>query len=468
MESAKKAQMKKIYVQLHRILCYILCSVNLTYLTAKYLAFDTHVDFGFYTPVTLTQPNLSLCFDLNTILGGHEVLMFNNHTPQFLGKTSKEIFDGTPSVDTIVHRCAYRDPGSDKIIQVENSTECYQLFTIKRYRMHCFICYLFHLNQRHNLSFNALAFSPNEPKFLYNVAIKGPLATGHSVAPIVHLDELADVDRIYMKELFPSKRDNEMYHLEYDLYEVERLPPPFATRCGPEPQLRCSYNCYDQEYKKNGLVRTSTVVRDTPGVSTLRVVEYDSNEKQQQLLSRSNADCAKRCNSEACGHKLLVTQLFGPFMSTHRLSFNLGANRRPINLMKYSPKFSFTDYITQSLSLSGIWVGFSLVSILYRRKRFDIVTTYKAWLSLKAKSKLLKRTFRAKMKKVVEKTEKDKQRSKKMLKFMATAFKLITFLIFMGQAFNLCFTYGKYETIFAYRHIFNPGYGNRLPSTVIA
>ena len=470
MQSAKKTKMKRVYVQLHRTVCYILWSINLSYLTTKYFAYDTDVDLGYYTPVTLTQPNLSLCFDLNTVLSGQKILMFNNDSPQFLGNTHKDIFDRTPSVDQVVKRCVYRDPVSDRMIQVDNVTECYRMFTIERYRMHCFICYLFHMNSRHNFSFNALAFSPNEPKFLFNVVIKGLLATGHSVAPLVHLDELADVDRMYMKELFPSKKDNELYHLEYDLYETERLPPPYSTRCGAEPQLRCLHNCLGEEYAKSGFTLINSAVRDTEEVRNLKVAQYNknNNHKQNELRKKGNAKCAKRCNSEACRHKLLVTHLFGPFKSEHKLSFNVGSYRSPINLMRYSPKFSLADYVTQSLSLSGIWLGFSLVSIIYRRKRFDIIHTYNTWMSLKAKCKSLNRVFQVRMKNVsTNSAGKNNQRTRKMFSCILTAFKLVTLLIFTGQAFHLCSSYVKYETILKYHHTFDSEYGYRLPSTII-
>ena len=474
MKSCTKARMKNFYVQFHRTICHILWLINLVYLSAKYLAYETQVDLGFYTPVTLIQPNLSLCFDLNTILGGHEVLMFNNHTPQYLGMRSQEIFDRVPSVNETMKRCAFRDPVSDQIIEVDNSAECHRIFTIKRYRMHSFMCYLFRMNNRHNFSFNALAFSLNTPKFLYNVAVKGLLTKGHTVAPLLHLDALADVDRVYMKELFPSKRDNELYHLEYDLYEVERLPHPYATRCASEPQFRCLYNCYNQGYAPSKLTLGNSVVQETAVVSSFRVVDYRKNEKVNELRNKVNIRCAKSCTSEACSQQLVVTNFFGPFKSkSHKLSFNVGSYRGPINLMKYSPKLSLADYLTQSLSLSGIWIGFSIVALIYRRKKFDIVNTYNTWVALTVKFKFLKCASRTRTKKVSKvfsiknREKKVSDRLSKGYRFTATAFKMITLLIFTAQAMNLAFIYSKYETILTYQRTINPEFEYRLPSTAV-
>ena len=471
MESPRRTKMKKVYVHIHRTVCYILWSINLTYLTTKYFAYDTEVDHGFSTPVTLAQPNLSLCFDLNTILGGHEMLIFNDHTPQFLGLTSREIFDRVPPVNQVLKRCAFRDPMSDQIIQVENSTECYQLFTIKRYRMHCFICYLFYVNARHNFSFNALAFSLDEPKLLYNVAVERPLTKGHSVAPLVHFDPLADADRMYMKELFPSKKKKELYHLEYVLYEIERLPRPYDTKCGPEPQLRCLHNCYGREYPKYGFTLANSVVREAPETSSSKVFNFNGSREQTTLRNKVYLLCSELCTSEACSQKLVVTHPFGPFKSEHKLSFNVGSYREPIQLMKYSPKLSLADHMTQSLSLSGIWVGFSVVALIARRKRFNIITTYKTWVALRAKLLSRNRVAPARIEQVNKKDRREKGPKTgqflRVRRLLSAAFKFATLLIFTFQALNLCFIYTEYKTILKYHHSLNPEFTFRLPSTVI-
>ena len=467
--------MKKLYVCLHSVNCHVLWLVNLALLTIQYLAFDTQVDHGFYTPVTLTQPNLTLCFDLNSVLDGQETPVFSNNTPQYLGLTSQEIFDRVPAVKQILKRCAFRDPSSDQIVQVENSTECGRLFTIKRYRMHCFICYLFQFTRRYNFSFNALAFSPNEPKFLYNVAIQGPLTNGHSVAPLVHFDELADVDRIYMKELFPSRKNHELYHLEFDLYEIERLPHPYTTRCAADPALRCLYNCYNRGFAKISLILITSVVPDlskTQEGSSFKVIKYN-NTIQNKLRKEVTGGCAKLCKPDACSQKLVITHIFGPFSGkSYKLGFNVGSYRSPINLMKYSPKLSLTDYLTQSLSLSGIWVGFSIVALIYRRKKFDIVNAYSALSALTAKFKSRNFLLRTQIKKnsARKMSPEDKlkrRRSRKFCHSLSTTFKLTILLIFTSQAFKLCFKYFKFETMMVYRHIINQEYPFRLPSTVI-
>lgn len=464
----------KLYVLHHRTICYSFWFTNLIYLTSKYFAYETQVDLGFYAPITLISPNLSICFDLNTLFGKHEIFIFNNHAPHISGMTSKDIFDRVPGVGEIVERCAFRDPLSDQIIVSLNSTECYQLFSVERYRMSSFMCYLFHSNKQQNFSFNALAFSLNEPKLLYNLAIKGRLTAGHAVAPLVHLDELADMDRIYMKEISPSKKDNEMYRLDYHLYEIERLPPPYSTRCGPQPQLRCLYNCLVSEYSKSGIMPYSSVVRETAEMGPIKVAKYYGGEREDQFRARNYKICAKSCPSEACSQKLVITHIFGPFENKYKLAFNVGSYKSPIHLMKYSPAMSLAEYATQLFSLSGIWVGFSVVSLISRRKRFDIINTYKAWIALKARLPCyssLNSLSRALIEGVsnlqIKREQLKKRKVRRSKRFICLTFKLIILVIFAVQAINLCFTYSKYETLVMYQHSLNPEFSFRLPSTAI-
>ena len=473
MKGLDKRKLKRIYVALHQTVCYILWCANLAHLTSKYFAYETQVDLGFYTPVTLTQPNLSLCFDLNTLLGGHQLYVFNDHGPQYLGMTMQQIFEKVPGVHQVVKRCAFRDPVSDRIIQVENSTECHQLFTVKRYRMNSFLCYLFHLNQRHNFSFNSLALSLNEPKLLYNLAITGSLAKGHTVSPLLHLDELADVDRIFMKEIFPSKEKNEVYHLEYDLYEIERLPHPYTTRCGPDPRMRCRCNCFARKWAEIGVTHTNCVDKEAVETNLLKIVEF--GEEQKQYRSKVNKICGKLCPSDACSRKLVITRHFGPFHhKKYKLNFNVGSYKSPINLIRYSPKVLLKDYVTQFFSVSGIWLGFSVVALIFRRKRLDVMRTCKILAALKAKLSIYSSLNLLPPTQTQGATDQgsrlyspENRKLRQGKRVLSIAFRFVTFLIFSIQALNLCFVYVKYETILTYSYSLNPEFEYRLPSTAI-
>ena len=69
------------------------------YLTIKYLSYETEIAVGFDTPVDAPTLNLSLCFNLNTILSGYQIETFDDHEAQFLDLTTREIMDRVPAAN---------------------------------------------------------------------------------------------------------------------------------------------------------------------------------------------------------------------------------------------------------------------------------------------------------------------------------------------------------------------------------
>ena len=180
--------------------------------------------------------------------------------------------------------------------------------------------------------------------------------------------------------------------------------------------------------------------------------------------------CLRHYASEARSQKLVISHIFGPFVSVdHKLSFNVGSFRGPISLVEYSAKLSLADYLTQFLSLSGIWVELSVASLISRRKRFDTIHIYGTWTALEAKLRAYSSSNSAPC------TESEPLQSPtsraggagEQRRLVSTAFKLATLLVFAGQAVNLCVICAEYGTILTYAQMLNPEFAYRLPSTVI-
>ena len=452
--------------------CYASLLANLIHLGKKYFIFDIDTSVGFYSPINITSPNLSLCFDLNTIVGGYEPMMFYPKKAQYIGLKDGFLFSKVPRVDKILNKCAYRDAQLDQFKHVSNGSQCSSIFNINRYRMQNLMCYLFHLVQPHTFNFNALSFSVNEPRLLYKLVIDAPLnAAGHTVVPLVHFDELADVDRMFMSELFPSKRNNELYYLEYELFEIYRLPYPYTTNCGSEPHVRCYYNCMTRLFADIGLTTGSGISLETAATETSKVINNSFPGPKIKKLSDhiTNLCLKKACTTEACVQKLLITYTSGPFESeADKLSFFVGSFKYPIDKIIHSAKFPLIEHLTHCFSLAGIWVGFSVIACITQTRKLDILSTFKKWQFIQAKliRKLPVHPTFSYVRPVAANT-KGKARIKLMRRTILVIFKLLVLLIFAVQAINLCVLYSRYQTVLHHEHIINPEYDSVLPSTVI-
>ena len=459
----------KVHRIFHRTLCYALLLTNLVYMSKKYFNYDTETSVGFYSPINITSPNLSLCFDLNSVLGGYEPMMFHSRKPQYIGLQDRFLFSSVPGVHEILDKCAYRDATLDRFAVTSNSSGCINDFNIKRYRMQSLMCYLFQVNRPRNFSFHSLSFSINEPKLLYKLVIGAPLNTGHTIVLLVHFDELADVDRMFMNELFPSRKNNELYYLEYDFFKIYRLPSPYSTKCGPDPFVRCFYDCIGKSYAKRGLSASTGIRHDVSFTENTKVTDYShtSDPEVRKLFEDVNDHCIQNvcvAGSEACEQKLTITHVSGPFENqADKLTFIVGSFKYPINKIIHSAKLPLVEYLTQCLSLSGIWVGFSMIACFTHKKTLDIVRTSKMLIMIR--SRLTRSLISPALCPSVP--VKRKKCRKVFKKAWPVVLKLAVVLIFSGQAINLCFLYAQYRTVLHHDHIMNPEFEFVLPSTAI-
>ena len=464
----EKTILYKVYSVLYQTICYALLLVNLIHVGKRYFSYDTDTSVGFYSPVNITSPNLSLCFDLNSILGRPQPTMFYSRKPQYVGQKDRFLFSKVPRVDKILKKCAHRDAEMDQF-NYSNGSQCLSIFDIKRYRMQHLMCYLFRVVKPHTFIYNALSFSVNEPRLLYKLVIDAPLnAAGHTVVPLVHFDELADVDRMFMSELFPSKRNNELYYLEYDHFEIYRLPYPYTTNCAPEPHVRCFYNCVTKVYAKQGLTASSGISLEAQATESSKVINNSIiNPKLDELVF--NVCLKKLCKFEACLQKLVITLASGPFDDeTDKLTFIVGAFKYPVSKIIHSAKLPLLDYLTQCFSLSGIWVGFSVTACITLKKGLKIAKTCEKLQLIQGELiRKLPRDFSWQNVRPQSVDIRDKIRTKWIKKILTGIFKFVVVLIFSVQAINQCVLYAQYQTVLYHDHIINPEFEFVLPSTAV-
>ena len=464
----------KMYSIFYQALCYFLLMVNLIHMSKNYFSYDTDTSVGFYSPINITSPNVSICFDLNTIVGGYEPMMFYPRRAQYISLKDRFLFNKVPSVNKILKKCSHREAERDQFKYASNGSECLNIFNIKRYRMQSFMCYLFHVINKSTFNFNALSFSVNEPRLLYKLVIDAPLnAAGHTVVPLVHFDELADVDRMFMKEIFPSQNQDELYYLDYELFKIRRLPSPYTTNCGREPHIRCFYNCMARLYTPYGITPSEGISLEALATETSKVTDYSitTDMKMKNKLSSIDDSCSQKfCKSEACEQNLVLTHTSGPFANeAEKLSFILGSYKYPISKIIHSAKLSLMEYLTHCFSLAGIWVGFSVIACITRDNKLDIMKTYRSWQLIQSEltHKLPHALDRQTVRSHLADSRVRVSIKSRVRKIALVVFKLTVLLIFTVQAINQCVMYAKYQTVLYHDHIINPEFNSVLPSTVV-
>lgn len=463
-----KITFSKIYLKkLYDFFCFLLLIINVILISIEYNKYQTDTQAAFYIPKVIKMPKISLCFNMNTLLiKSIGTKHFDEDLPVFLDKTLGQVMNEMPQVDNVIGQCSYRNVTNDIVFQVNDSVECSKIFNIKRYRVQTQVCYLLSLKGENYFRLHSTLLSINSPGLLFSFKIEEPLNIGHGVLPLIHFDETPNDDRIFNLELFPSATDNELFQLSFDLLRVTRLPSPYETHCQIDSRLACICNCTDPHYKKLGYIPIWAIADDISELHHFKIPNL-TNQSLALQLNEIEVRCEDFCNYEACRQNLVKTFASKPFNSSHKLVFEVRAERFAYRL-DFKAKFLLGDYIERCFNFASIWIDFSIISTLLYRKKLSKKEIKSKLIQLKKSARLL--LFRTtnsigttRLPSI--KYPKKENKSKKLNKFANIIIHLITYSAFIWQVNNVFSNYFQYKTIVKYTYTLNPTI--KMPSVVI-
>lgn len=442
--------------------------------------FQTETKVAPYTPVYQPMPKVSLCFNLNSVLSDQvNELFFDQTAPLYTDKLFEEIISQVASAESVIEKCQVRNFSSDHFTHFDNSLDCSKTFNITRYRMQNYICYLLALDEPKKYAFYSVATSMAHPNVLFKLSVNSPLNLGHVVYPLIHFEGYPVDDRTFNQELFPSFTKNEVYHISYDLYEINRLSSPYETKCGQKSRTTCVHNCLEDSFMKLGFSSPSGLLMEEEDSQKIKIADllvkneyfdvFDFYKKQKEFCSSRT-----KCKYESCQQKLVKTHISSPQPSQEeKLILIIETAKNPIYKIKYQPSFLFVDYITQVLSWAGIWIEFSFYSVagkfakLLSPKRKNFAANSVKKDLLQASVIIYRITQRLKRKSILKfasidlddqrhNSDSTKGRLSQVLVLKDRAIKFIVFLLFLWQLINVVTNYFKYETTVKFNYGLNP------------
>lgn len=450
--------------------CFALLTANLIYLTIVYMRYAVDTKIGPFIPLIQPYPKLSLCFNLNTLLSGKvSSYFFDREDPKYLNKSAGELFAATPKVEDMAKDCLFRDTVTDELVQVTDGAKCAGIFSIKKFRMQSYMCYMLDFSLQKEYDVYAVTHSLVDPRFLYSVTVNEPLDFGHSIIPLIHFEEIPNDDRVFTEEYFPSARANDSLILTYYLLDVERLQAPYENKCQVKSKVTCYYDCINEIHHKKGITPTFGMVRNEPQLHHLKVPNYfNKNDRIQydQSLKESIKKCKKMCPYDSCRQKLVKTLFSEPFSSPN-MTLEIETSSSPILRLEETVKFEVVDYINQCLGLAGIWVGFSFFSLLNwrpkskgQKSKWPIGSLNK----LSAQVMRLTQMFNTFVRRVhFQRRPIYRVRAKskntgcyRSLRPLSLIFKSVIFALLIFQLFEVVRYYTMYDTMVLFRFDINP------------
>ena len=359
----QKLTRKRVLNILFNFICCSVACINFAYLFYRYFNYPVIIRAAPYTPIDLALPKLSLCFSLSSLLANVTNVTFFHPFENILNRTVGDLKQSTPDLKNVLVGCSIRDWDVDELRANLPLNECLEYFKLSKYRMHGYMCYKFEPPEM-NYTFFSILHTLDHHRMLYQVAVGPPLNAGHKVCPLIHFGEYPFHDQFYSKEYMPAFK-NTTFAVSYSSYEINRMKPPYETRCRPQSEPECFVKCFHPTYAKFGIVRVNTY----PGLESDSLILPDmvseyKGKKHDDIRDPMVAPCHEHCGFEKeCQLTLAVTKLTYEPNTLAKLIFSVQTIDSPSMLMKVSAMYEPMDFITQVVSLAGCWLGFSVLGL---------------------------------------------------------------------------------------------------------
>ena len=440
----------------------------------EYSKYSTESKVAAYTPLEQVMPRTSLCFPTFSFSKRNLTKSFFEIAPEAtLNHQLGEIFKSTPHPDSIIHYCQYRDFDLDIMKFERNVTACNEYFHVRRYRMYGYMCYLFEPNDTKPYMMHSLTYSMDRERQLYRLTLKSPFNRGIRILPLIHFDDLPDDEITFNQEFLPSIDQGEYFILSYSLYETVRLRAPYDTNCGNKSIIICYYDCMDSFYRKEGYISVGSTNVEFETPNDLLIPNY-SNKTEARLIThiyRNNTKfCARSCSKLMCHNQLITTFISHSSPSKDKLSLVIETARNPMLKVKYEVKLPFMHTIIQITSVAGIWIGFSMTSMLIIKKSHPFALYVNLVNNLYARARSLEMLTNRRVHRMQNirslnlnhNHHNDNHRKRHdlrkvfILKCALLAYKGAILMIFSYQMMNISVSYLAYETQTHIRNDLNP------------
>ena len=465
--------LKRLCIKGYQIICYLILVAILVYASMIYFEYQTDTNAAAYTPIRQQLPTVSLCFDLSTLIFRNaSEKYYRSNYPSFVSLGTSSIFKKSPPVGKLLKTCSYRLFKLDTFWRNTNATECTSLFNITRYQMQGYMCYKLQFAPT-KYSFYLNTNSVFDQRKLFKLEIKEPFDRGHIILPILHFSEFPYSERMINQEIFHPT--NGSLPLSYTLYDINKLPWPYNTKCkhGP-PRSECYDVCRDTEYSKLNYSHVHRILPEEQATKDLKVA-YFAVEKPgiSKVLYAIRKECGAKCASDSCRQELAITHV-SHARSDPILSFMIETAHFPVVKVVHIPKFPFEDFCLQCFSWAGIFISFSILSLIsvIQSTRKESPTVRKRKLLLvrlninKLSNSLFnKGYFRGRSTQPVARLNCSNKKIRRRLVPFLVGYALVTFVLLLWQLSNVISNFFLFETTWKFNYLME--YNLKLPNTAM-
>ena len=369
---------QKVFSVIIYTICIAGCLYQVLDISKTYFAYDSKTTVSITIVSKMKIPMLSTCWDLQDVLDfkglchDHGFAIpntTNEYNDLFDTLTARQVFNYTPSIDSIIKKCIVRLP-RDYVYRIPeySSSECSELFDVEKYIHRENICYKKIMKRKSWIHIIKQTLNPVEPGLIYAVFLPINFSTVISYNAIIHSKKSS---MLYDAAYSPRKfifLGNKSPATDVTFYptEISYLPAPYGTKCietnfssGAEMVLKSVREKFIQKFSLVDTLAPIFTPYDYPVITGSRL----RNETFVNLFRRE----AENAENPPCRCKLEYMVTRANAYQANYSWVNVYWPQESKNDIRYFPSFSATDYIIYVCSSIGIWFGLSVLSL------FDMV-----------------------------------------------------------------------------------------------
>ncbi|KAI1293493.1 hypothetical protein HDE_06623 [Halotydeus destructor] len=357
--------------------------------TSEYTDYEVVSDLSISKPRDIIPPAFTLCLvyvdlvDWRALLPGYKYPS-DPPQPKEVMRALQEnlnisaILDALPDVMGSLKYMMARDQGSYDIL--ENG----QALHIKRFIKNYYVCYMFTMpggqdGQDMVLRSKDVTYG-REPGSLMRISfVKANLSfVSRAVFYLNPANYLPRGDRDF--RLFIDARGETVFSqsatywsLSYQKIELHLLPPPYATRCrdfrplGFEGSYHCQLSCTHAHAMRNyGKSLFTLLHTKAENFTVINKYSIILNKTLRAEIDQIERLCDRKCDGNSCHKRLYAPKIESQLSHETEIVFRIVEPSGVFISSDFKPKMSGVYYTVSVLSILGVWLSFSFITVIQK------------------------------------------------------------------------------------------------------
>jgi len=365
-----------------------------------YLKYETTTSLMVGDEHVMPMPSLAECFLWTDILDRSRYKEYNISKEKPLTdmqviherNTLKvgEIFNLTPKTNELIKSCQIREEDSYQVISLESSSECHQHFSVEKFLMQEYMCYLIQLKNIRKFRVIRAQQSMNYVRLLYEIFLNKKFDSGNEMYSIsfaksivgffgykIEVDDRQDLP-FYSRNFgqvslrFSSEKElkRNVFFVSNQMSRTLLQPYPYDTDCVQgSGRWSCLRLCLKEKLLKINKVPFTSMTEETElehisHLYPIKPIDF-MNKTLRDFLFKSESFCSKKCSRRPCRLFFTKTLLHSFLDKRFNLTSRIRANcpDDPTTDIITVINFDLYQLIIFISSSFSIWFGISLISL---------------------------------------------------------------------------------------------------------